>query len=110
MVVKQGTVLAVEAFEGTDETLRRAGRLGGPGAVVVKAAKRGHDMRFDIPVIGLRTLKGLRRIRAAALAVEARRAILLERDRVLAEADRMDLCVVAVPAAEAAGARSGGEA
>ena len=77
VVVKQGTILAVEAFEGTDAAIERAGRLGGPGAVVVKAARRGHDMRFDIPVIGLRTLNGLAKIKAAVLAVEAGRCIIL---------------------------------
>ena len=107
VVVKDGTLLAVEAFEGTDETLRRAGRLGGRGAVVVKVAKLGHDMRFDIPVIGPRTMKRLRSIRAAALAVEAGRAILLERDRIVAEADRMGLCLLAVPAPEPGDGGSG---
>jgi len=97
VVVKDGTVLAVEAFEGTDETIRRGGRLGGPGAVVVKVAKRGHDMRFDIPAIGLTTLKELRKIKARALAVQEGRAILLERDKVVAAADRMGLCLTAVP-------------
>ncbi len=98
VVIKEGTVLAVEAFEGTDETLKRAGRLGGPGAVVVKVARRGHDMRFDIPVVGLRTLKTLKRIRASALAVEAGRTILLDRDEVLELANRMGLAIVVVAA------------
>lgn len=96
VVIKQGTVLAVEAFEGTDQTIARAGRLGGAGAVVVKVAKTGHDMRFDIPVIGERTLRGLHRIQAAALAVEARRTILLEREKLIDMADRYGLCFVAV--------------
>jgi DUF1009 family protein len=96
VVVKQGTILAVEAFEGTDETILRAGRLGGKGAVVVKAAKRGHDMRFDIPVLGLQTLKVLRKIGAAVLAVEAGRTILLERERMITEADRLGLAFLAV--------------
>ena len=95
VVLKEGTILAVEAFEGTDEAILRAGRLGGPGAVVVKTAKAGHDMRFDIPVVGLHTLKTLRKIGASALAVEAGRTILLERERVIAEADRMNLCLTA---------------
>jgi DUF1009 family protein len=64
--------------------------------VVVKVAKRGHDMRFDIPVIGLRTLKALRKARAAVLAVEARRTILLEREAVTREAARQNLAIVAV--------------
>lgn len=96
VVIKQGTILAVEAFEGTDETLERAGRLGGPGSVVVKVAKRGHDMRFDIPVIGTHTLKLLKKIRAAVLAVEAGRAILLEREKLVEEADRNNLAFVAI--------------
>lgn len=106
VVVKEGTVLAVEAFEGTDEAIRRAGRLGGPGAVVVKAAKRGHDMRFDIPVIGRRTIKSLRKARASALAIEAGRSILLEREAVLEEANRAGLCIVVFEGGAAAGSPS----
>jgi DUF1009 family protein len=107
VAVKEGTILAVEAFEGTDETIGRAGRLGGPGAVIVKVAKRGHDMRFDIPVIGLRTMKSLRKARAAVLAVEAGRTILLEREKLAAEADRMGLCFVAVESGEGSRQESG---
>mgnify|MGYP000655917874 FL=1 len=95
VVVKDGVILAIEAFEGTDAALRRAGRLGGAGTVAVKCAKRGHDMRFDIPVIGAGTLRTLRRIRAAALAIEAGRTIVLERDAVIRAADRAGLCLVA---------------
>ena len=102
VVVKQGAILAVEAFEGTDATLLRAGRLGGPGAVVVKVAKPGHDMRFDIPVVGGRTLQNLRRISAAVLAVEARRTILLNPPALTAAADRMGLAMLAVEAPPAA--------
>jgi len=95
VLVKDGVILAIEAFEGTDEAIRRAGRIGGPGAVLVKCAKRGHDMRFDIPVVGTGTLRRLRRIRAAVLAIEAGRTIVLERDAVVREADRMNLCLFA---------------
>jgi len=95
VVIKQGTILAVEAFEGTNDTIKRAARLGGEGIVVVKAAKKGHDMRFDIPVVGLHTLELLRKARAAALAVEAGRSILLEKEKVVAEADRIGLCLLA---------------
>ncbi len=96
VVVKQGTILAVEAFEGTDETIERAGRLAGPGAVVVKVAKQGHDMRFDIPVIGERTLKKLKKAKVSVLALEARRTILLDKEAVIARADKLGLCLVAV--------------
>lgn len=95
VVVKEGVVLAVEAFEGTDAAIRRGGALGGPGAVVVKTARTGHDLRYDIPVIGARTMRVLRRARVCALAVEAGRTILLERDRLIEEANRMNLAWVA---------------
>jgi DUF1009 family protein len=96
VVIKQGTILAVESFEGTDETIRRAGKLGGAGIVVVKLAKETHDMRFDIPVIGMRTMRLLKKVKAGVLAIEAGRSIVLEREKVIAEADRMHLCFLAV--------------
>ena len=96
VVIKEGTILAVEAFEGTDAAIQRAGKLGGPGGVVVKVAKSGHDMRFDIPVIGMRTLESLRKAGISTLALEARRTILLEREAILAEAARRGLAIVAV--------------
>ena len=99
VVVKEGTVLAVGGFEGTDETILRAGRLGGPGAVVVKVAKLGHDMRFDIPIVGLRTFKMLKKAKISCLAVEARRTILLEREKLAAEADRLGIAFAAFDAA-----------
>jgi UDP-2,3-diacylglucosamine hydrolase len=99
VVVKEGTVLAVEGFEGTDETILRAGRLGGAGAVVVKVAKRGHDMRFDIPIIGDRTFKMLKKAKVSCLAVEAQRTILLAREKLVAEADRLGIAFVAFEAA-----------
>lgn len=98
VVVKEGVILAVEAFEGTDETLLRAGKLGGEGAVVVKVARQGHDMRYDIPVVGLRTLAVLKKIKAAVLAVEACRTILLERKQIIEAADKQNLAFIAVEA------------
>lgn len=96
VVVKEGMILAVEAFEGTNEAIRRGGKLGGRGAVVVKVAKVGHDMRFDIPVIGARTIPTLKRARISALAFQARRTVLLEREEVLAAADRLGIAIVSV--------------
>ena len=96
VVVKDGMVLALEAFEGTNQAIRRGGRLGGRGAVVVKVAKDGHDMRFDIPVIGAQTIPVLRRARISALAFQARRTVLLERDEVIAAADRLGIAIVAL--------------
>jgi len=96
VIVKEGTILAIEAFEGTDETILRAGRLGGPGAVVIKTARSDHDMRYDIPVVGLKTMKVLKKIHASVLAIEAGRTIMLEPDKIVAEAERMKLALVAV--------------
>lgn len=96
VVIKEGTVLAVEAFEGTDDTILRAGQLGGAGSVIVKVAKRGHDMRFDIPVIGDRTFKSIRKSGAAVLAVEAGRSILLDRDELVKIANKLEVAFLAV--------------
>ena len=80
VVVKDGTVLAVEAFEGTDKCLARGGELAGPagGAVAVKVAKEKHDIRFDIPCLGPQTLETCARARIAALAFEAGKSLFLE--------------------------------
>jgi DUF1009 family protein len=95
VVMKEGTILAVEAYEGTTDTIRRAAKLGGAGTVVVKVAKEGHDMRFDIPVVGTHTIKVLRKARASALAIEAGRAIILERNEVIEAANRANIALVA---------------
>ncbi|MFA7256767.1 MAG: UDP-2,3-diacylglucosamine diphosphatase LpxI [Kiritimatiellales bacterium] len=94
VVVKEGMVLAVEAFEGTNKAIRRGGKLGGRGIVVVKVPKIGHDMRFDIPIIGTGTLKSLRKAKASCLAIEAGGAILLHKDMLIAQADAMNLALV----------------
>lgn len=94
VVVKEGTILAVEAFEGTDAAILRAGKLGGPGATLIKMAKRGHDMRFDIPVIGTRTVRSIRKAGISAVLVEAGRAILLERERVLDQLNNLNVTFV----------------
>jgi hypothetical protein len=96
VVVKNGTILAVEAYEGTDETILRAGRLGKGSAVVVKVAKKDHDMRFDIPIVGMRTMKVLRKSKTSVLAVEAKRTILLDRDKLIAEANRLGISLIAM--------------
>lgn len=93
VVVKEGVVLAVEAFEGTDRAVRRGGRLGGPGAVVVKVPRRGHDHRFDIPVIGRRTLRAFRRAGIGCLALEEGGAVMLDREACIAQADRAGIAI-----------------
>jgi DUF1009 family protein len=85
-VVRKGTVLAVEAFEGTDEMLRRAGAFGTDGALFVKTVKARQDYRFDVPCFGLRTLEAMREAKIAAAALEAGRVIVLEKPAVLARA------------------------
>jgi DUF1009 family protein len=96
VTVKDGMILSVEAFEGTDAAIRRGGELGGPGLVVVKVAKLGHDVRFDIPVIGKRTLEVMRKVKASVLAVEAGRTLLLERDKLIRAAEDWSISIEAV--------------
>lgn len=98
VVVKKGTVLAVEAFEGTDECIRRGGALAGErgGAVVVKVSKPGQDFRFDIPCVGMRTIESCAAGKVGALAVEAGATLLLDRDRVLGAAEEQGLCIEAI--------------
>lgn len=96
VMVKAGMVLAVEAFEGTNAAIRRGGKLGGKGSVLFKAAREGHDMRFDIPVAGLKTLKMMKKAGATALGFQAGRLILLDREDVLAYANRHDIAIVGV--------------
>jgi DUF1009 family protein len=95
VVVKHGTVLAVESVEGTDEAIRRGGALGRGGVVVVKVSRIDQDLRFDLPTIGPGTLSALRDASATALALDAGRTLLLDRDRFVAGADELDLAVVA---------------
>lgn len=98
VVVKDGTVLAVEGFEGTDKCLQRGGELAGSkgGAVAVKVARENHDMRFDIPCIGLKTLQTCAAGQISILAVEAGKTLLLERDEVekFAREERITLMTV----------------
>ena len=95
VLVKSGMVLAVEAFEGTNAAIRRAGRLS-KGSVLFKAAREGHDWRFDIPVVGLKTLKMMKNAGVTALAFQAGRLILLDREEVVAFANRHDIAIVGI--------------
>ena len=95
VLVKSGMVLAVEAFEGTNAAIRRAGTLS-KGSVLFKAAREGHDWRFDIPVVGLKTLKTMRKAGVAALAFQAGRLILLDREAVIAYANRHGIAIVGI--------------
>jgi DUF1009 family protein len=97
VVLRAGSVAAVEAMEGTDATIRRGLALAGPGAVVVKAAAPTHDYRFDVPAVGAATLELCAEGQAAALGVEAGRVLLLDRDRVGAVAEQARISVVGIP-------------
>lgn len=98
IVVKNGTVLAVEAFEGTDKCLARGGELSGKdgGAIAVKVAKEKHDLRFDLPCIGPETLKICAAARISVLAIEANKTLILERETVARLARDERVCVTAV--------------
>src|SRR5512136_1836787 len=92
-VVKHRAAVALEAMEGTDETIRRAGRIAGPGTTVVKVAKPRQDMRFDVPVIGLGTITAMVEAGARVLALDAGRTLLVDRGAFLSHAEA---CGVAV--------------
>ena len=86
-VVKHRAAVALEAMEGTDEVIRRAGRIAGKGTTVVKVAKPGQDMRFDVPVVGAGTLAAMREAGSRVLAVDAATTLIIDRSAFLAEAD-----------------------
>ncbi len=94
VVVSSGTVVAVEAVEGTDAMIRRGAELAGPGSVVVKVAKPRQDLRFDVPAIGRGTIEVAREGGVVAIGLEAGRTIVLERKRALAGARRAGISVV----------------
>lgn len=96
VMVKSGMVVAVEAFEGTNAAIKRGGKLAGRGSLVFKAARQGHDMRFDIPVVGLKTLKTMKKARASALVFQAGRLVLLDREDVVRYADAHGIAIVGI--------------
>jgi hypothetical protein len=94
LVVKDSAVVAVEAMEGTDAVIARAGSLAGPGTRVVKVAKPGQDMRFDVPVVGLSTIHAMRAAGASALSVDAGRTLVFDLQRFIEAADQAAIAVV----------------
>ena len=94
IVVKDKTVVAVEGIEGTDETLRRGGRLAKGGVRAIKVAKSNHDERFDIPAIGIGTIKILREAGVSMLAVEAGKTLVLDEGKMVRDADKAGICIV----------------
>lgn len=96
LVVKDRAVLAVEAIEGTDQTILRGGRLGGPGAVVIKVCKPNQDIRFDLPSVGIRTVENMKEAGASVLAVQAGKTLIFDREDVVNLADDAGIAIVGI--------------
>ena len=94
IVVKNKAVVAVEAMEGTDAVIERAGALAGPGTSIIKVAKPAQDMRFDVPVVGLPTLTVMGKVGAAVLSLDAQRTLVLDGAQFFTEANARGLTVV----------------
>ena len=97
IAVRQQAVVAVEAMEGTDEVIARAGRLAGPGVAIVKVAKPNQDMRFDVPVVGIATVRAMQVAGATALSIDAGRTLVIEGGGVITAADDAGIAVVGRP-------------
>lgn len=102
IVVKDQAVVAVEAMEGTDEAIRRGGRIAGPGACVIKVAKPQQDMRFDVPVVGLPTIAVLQEAGIRLLSIDAARTLVLDGEAVAEAATAAGVTLVGRPLGEQA--------
>jgi len=96
VVVRRKTVLALEAIEGSDETILRGGRLGQERVVVVKVSKPEQDMRFDVPSVGAQTIESMLKVKASALAIEAGKTLLFNKDEMISLADRGGISIYSV--------------
>jgi DUF1009 family protein len=94
IVVKDKAVVAVEAMEGTDAVIRRAGEIAGPGTRIVKVAKPNQDMRFDVPVVGVATIDMMKAAGATAITLDAGRTLVMDGDRFVQAADAAGIAVV----------------
>lgn len=106
VVIKNRSVMAVEAIEGTDEAIRRGGQLGGGGVTVVKVAKPAQDVRFDVPTVGTDTVRTMEESGATCLALEAGMTLVLDQEEVVAAADAAGISIV-LEAPAAAGQEEG---
>jgi DUF1009 family protein len=95
VIVKNGTVLAVEGFEGTNEAIKRGGELARKDAVMIKVSKSNQDMRFDVPVVGVETIRVANEAQVRVIALEAGKTLLLERDAIVDLAERTKISIVA---------------
>ncbi len=105
IAVKHQAVVAVEAMEGTDETIARAGHLAGDGVTIIKVAKPNQDMRFDVPIVGLATIQAMRVAGAKVLSLDAGKTLIFDREAFFASANEAGIAVVGRPLAH----RSPGE-
>jgi len=96
VVVRDRTVLAVEAIEGTDAAIKRGGMLGREKAVVVKVKKPNQDFRFDLPATGLKTIETMHEVKASVLAVEAGQSLLFDKETVIEQANKAGIVIVGV--------------
>ncbi len=96
IVIEGGSVLAVEAIDGTDATIKRGGSLGSGSAVVIKVCKPNQDLRFDIPAIGTETIINMHKAGASTLVVEAGRAVVFNRDEMISTAEEHNISIVAL--------------
>lgn len=103
IAVKSRAVVAVEAMEGTDQVIARAGQLAGAGVSIVKVAKPNQDMRFDVPVVGVATIRAMQAAGATVLSVDAGKALMIDGDAIVAAADAGGIAIVGRPGAAAGG-------
>lgn len=94
IAVKSSAVVAIEAMEGTDQVIARAGQLAGAGVTVVKVAKPNQDMRFDVPVVGVATIRAMQQAGARVLSVDAGKTLMIDGDAIIAEADAARIAIV----------------
>jgi len=99
VIVKRGTVVAVEGVEGTSAAIRRGGELGGVGTVVVKVSKPQQDLRFDVPAVGPETITVMHEVQAAVLAMEAGKTLMIDKPALLRAAETQGISVVALTTA-----------
>lgn len=96
IVVKDQVVIAVEAVEGTDKTIQRAGELAGPGTRIIKVSKPKQDKRFDIPTIGITTIRHMVQAKATLLAISAKETLFFDQEEAIKLAEENDICIIAI--------------
>ncbi|MCC7273471.1 MAG: UDP-2,3-diacylglucosamine diphosphatase LpxI [Alphaproteobacteria bacterium] len=94
LAVKSAAVVAIEAMEGTDEVIARAGHLAGPGVAIIKVAKPNQDMRFDVPVVGVPTIEAMKAAGATALSVDEGKTLMIDGDAIVKAADDAGMTIV----------------